>query len=321
MEPDLPHGWSWRRPTGDDAAALFDLVAAHNTAVVGFADYTRADARDQLTGPGFDPHTDGWLVHDPGGALRGFGWVFGEPDSDQVEIEVITGDEGVADWLLARVVTRAGELAAAAGHDAARMGLNVYRDDVGQRAWAEARGFVPGTTFHRMCIDHERPRDPPAVPDGVVVRVGPGDEALRRDAHRVLMASFADHFGWVQIGFDEWHERVSSAASDDWSQLKVAYVDGAPVAMLLGHDGFVEDEGCGYVRNVGVLAAHRGRGLARLLLQQAFVDDAARGRRGTLLHVDTNNTTPALGLYLGLGMRPVLVVDVWLLSAGTRPPA
>lgn len=321
MDVALRPGHTWRRPRADDAEAFFDLVATHNTAVIGFADFTLDDARDQLTEPGFDPDTDGWLVHDPAGELIGFGWVFGEPDSDQVEIEIITDDEAVADWLLAQILTRAGELAAAAGHGAPRMGLNIYRDDAAHRAWAEARGFTPATTFHRMRIDHDGPVEPPVVPDGVVVRVGPGDEALRRDAHRVLMASFADHFGWVQIGFDEWHERVSSAASDDWAQLKVAYVDGAPAAMELSHNGFVEDDDCGYVRFIGVLTEYRGRGLARLLLQQAFADDAERGRQGTLLHVDTNNTTPALGLYLGLGMRPVLVVDVWLLSPETRPPA
>jgi mycothiol synthase len=27
--------------------------------------------------------------------------------------------------------------------------------------------------------------------------------------------------------------------------------------------------------------------------------------------VDSANPTPALGLYLGVGMRPILVIDVW----------
>ena len=37
--------------------------------------------------------------------------------------------------------------------------------------------------------------------------------------------------------------------------------------------------------------------------------DAIRaGRAGTLLNVDTNNTTPALHVYESVGMRPVLVI-------------
>jgi ribosomal protein S18 acetylase RimI-like enzyme len=127
----------------------------------------------------------------------------------------------------------------------------------------------------------------------------------------VLNASFAQHFGFVPKSFEEWHERIEASATHDWSQLRVAYVDGEPAAMLLGSDAFIADENCGYVNNVGVLPAARGRGLARLLLGHAFAEDARRGRRGTQLNVDTNNPTPALDLYLSVGLRATLVVDVW----------
>jgi len=59
------------------------------------------------------------------------------------------------------------------------------------------------------------------------------------------------------------------------------------------------------------LAAARGRGVAKHLLGHAFHLDASTGRAGTILHVDSNNPTPALGLYESVGMRPVLVIDVW----------
>jgi hypothetical protein len=64
-----PGGHRWRRPTLDDAEAIYELVARRNTAVVGFADTTLADVRDGLTEPGFDPAVDGWLVHDDVGAV------------------------------------------------------------------------------------------------------------------------------------------------------------------------------------------------------------------------------------------------------------
>ena len=60
-----------------------------------------------------------------------------------------------------------------------------------------------------------------------------------------------------------------------------------------------------------MVEAARGKGLAKLLLRQAFARDANAGRVGTILHVDTNNPTPALGLYERVGMRTVLVIDVW----------
>ena len=174
-----------------------------------------------------------------------------------------------------------------------------------------ARGFVPATTFQRMRIDHDVPPGAPAVPSGVVVRVGPGDERLRRHGHDVWRRAFADHFGFVDAPFGEWHGHIDAAATTDWAQLRVAYLDGEPAAMVRGNDQFVEDQDCGYIATVAVVPEARGRGLAKLLLLQAFVDDFGRGRRGTVLHVDANNVTPAVGLYMGVGMRPVLRIDVW----------
>jgi hypothetical protein len=40
----------------------------------------------------------------------------------------------------------------------------------------------------------------------------------------------------------------------------------------------------------------------------------AAGRTGTILHVDTNNPTPALDLYLSVGMTASLVIDIWQLE-------
>src|SRR5690606_37649566 len=130
-------------------------------------------------------------------------------------------------------------------------------------------------------------------------------------AHEIKETSFGDHFGYVVEPYDRWQAQVDASPTRDWEQLWVADVDGTPAAMLHAHDGFVADDGCGYVSHVGVLREFRGRGLAKLLLRTAFAADAARGRAGTILHVDTNNPTPALDLYLGLGMLPVLVIDAW----------
>ena len=61
MTAVLPDTHTVRPPTKDDAEAVFGLVSAYNTAVLGFADYTLDDMVDQLTDPGFEPATDGWL--------------------------------------------------------------------------------------------------------------------------------------------------------------------------------------------------------------------------------------------------------------------
>jgi ribosomal protein S18 acetylase RimI-like enzyme len=91
----------------------------------------------------------------------------------------------------------------------------------------------------------------------------------------------------------------------------VAALDSRPAAIIMTSDRFVEDENCGYVSDLGVLPEARGRGIAKYLLRTAFAADARAGRTGTILHVDTNNVTPALGLYESVGMRPVLIIDMW----------
>jgi ribosomal protein S18 acetylase RimI-like enzyme len=131
-----------------------------------------------------------------------------------------------------------------------------------------------------MRIDFDEAPGEPVVPDDVVVRIGPGDETFRREAHDVSKRAFVEHFGFVEKSFEDWHQGIESSATHDWSQLRVAYMNGEPVAMVRGADPFVEDDECGYVATVAVLPQARGRGLAKLLLRQAFADDFRRGRRG-----------------------------------------
>ena len=83
------------------------------------------------------------------------------------------------------------------------------------------------------------------------------------------------------------------------------------VAIRLCDDDYVETDNCGYIRILGVLEDFRGRGLAKFLLRDAFASDAAEGRAGTILDVDTSNPTPALDLYLSVGMKPTLVSEGW----------
>ncbi|WP_185444683.1 hypothetical protein [Kribbella qitaiheensis] len=66
------------------------------------------------------------------------------------------------------------------------------------------------------------------------------------------------------------------------------------------------------------VAAARGRGLATFLLKDAFAIDSAAGLGGTILHVDSSNPTPAVQLYLGVGMRPTVVSDVWRQTLATH---
>ncbi|WP_328999014.1 GNAT family N-acetyltransferase [Kribbella sp. NBC_00709] len=310
MTAVLPSSYTVRPPSKEDAQAVLELVSDYNTSVIGFADYTLEDAEDELTDPGFEPETDGWLVFD-GDRLIGYGTVFGKGDHRQLDLDVVTADTDVEAYLLERILSRATEFARAYGHSSVQLDVVNYRVDTARAERLSGYDFHPGTTFHRMRIDHDGPVPAPEVPAGVTVRRGAPDEASQRVGHVVLNESFEGQFGFTPRSFEEWQAAQENFSAFDWSQLTLLELDGEVVAMRSTSNQFVEDENCGYIGRLGVLAKARGKGLAKFLLRDQFALDAAAGRAGTILHVDTNNPTPALGVYLSVGMQATLVMEVW----------
>ncbi|TXK41209.1 GNAT family N-acetyltransferase [Nonomuraea sp. C10] len=300
------------RPGAGDAPAIHELSAACDTEVLGRPDLTLDDIAGELAEPGFDLDSDAWLAHGPDGRLDGWAWARRQGASEIVDADVIVrpGVAGLAERLWPLVLERAGALAREAGHPAAVTDVGVYRADRAKQALVTGYGFAAATSFHRMRVDFDGPVEAPEPPPGVTLHGGQ-NEQVRREAHEVYQEGFADHFGHAYVDYDRWYARRQAIPTTDWSQLTLARVDGRAAAMVLGNNQFAADEGCGYVDTLAVRPEFRGRGLGRLLLRTAIAADAARGREGTILHVDTNNTTPALGLYESEGMRPVLVIDIW----------
>ncbi len=308
----LPDEYTVRSPEPADAEALFDLLSAYNTAMIGFADCTLDQVADSIVEPGFDRGTDGWLVLGENGRPAGYACAFAKGDRQAIELDVVSQHPAVADWLFEQALRRAREMGREGGHAEITVDTYTYRADEALHALLSDHDFTAGTTYHRMVIDHSGDVAAPEVPAGIVVRRGTFDDASRWAAHEVIIDSFRGQFGFVARPHDEWVEAHEAQASFDWSQLTVLEVDGRAVAVRVCDDKYVEAENCGHIAMLGVLEEFRGRGLARFLLRDAFALDAASGRVGTILHVDTNNPTPALGLYLSVGMKPTLVLDGWI---------
>ncbi|GAA1697022.1 GNAT family N-acetyltransferase [Fodinicola feengrottensis] len=305
------------RPTPDNAHEIYDLIAAYDTAVLGAPDVALADVVDDLASAEFDLTKDGWLVRDAAGQLVGHAMVHSKGGSDifLAEVNARMGDAEVADLLWTAVQDRAGEIATELGHPGGLVDVGIHRADDTKRAFAQRHGFSPSTSYHRQRIDFEGTAfndtgAAPEPPPGCTLHDGTTDRA-RREAYLIHQESFADHHDFVPIPYERWYAHHESSSTHDWTQLQVARLDDEPAAVVIGSDLFVEDEDCGYVATLGVRPKYRGLGLGRLLLVTAFAADAARGRKGTILHVDANNVTPALGLYTSVGMRTVLVIDAW----------
>lgn len=301
-----------RAPEAGDAGGVFEMMAGYNAAVVGFADCTPDEVAENMVEPGFDPSTDGWIVLDAGsGRPAGYGIAFPKGDRQEISLEVTAPDPAVADWLIKQVLRRAVEMGRERGHAEVTVDSYNYRADEMMRAELSDHGFTVGTTYQWMRVDHAGDVAAPDVPAGFVVRRGAFDDASQLAVHEALIESFRGQFGYVARPHDEWVQAQEARAGFDWAQYTTLEVDGRVAAVRLCSDRHVETNDCGHIGMLGVVEEFRGRGLAKFLLRDAFAHDAAAGRTGTILNVDTNNPTPALALYLSVGMKPGLVCDEW----------
>lgn len=174
----------------------------------------------------------------------------------------------------------------------------------------EAQGLAPSRRFYRMRIDATSPAIPetaPALPDGVELVVRDDDET-RRTMWAVDNDAFLDHYNFAPSEYDDWWAEWEADAQRDPSGWWLLTVDGDPAAICILDETRAEQND-GYVSILGVRKPYRGRGLATLLLQRAFVRERDRGRAGIQLSVDAENTTGAVGLYERVGMRPTQVLQ------------
>ncbi|MFC5264291.1 GNAT family N-acetyltransferase [Kribbella qitaiheensis] len=304
----LAAGFSTRPLHLGDAKDMAELISAYSVRLLGRVGRPLANIANQLSSPGFDPALDGWAAHDEAGRLIGYATTSKQGAGDRFDIDLVTESREVATWLLTQALDRSRQLGREQGHAEVTVGLGLLRADQQLLEVVAEQGLAQSTTFQRLRIDHHSPVTAPTLPAGVFQRTG---EDVSRAAHQMMVESFEGQDGATPLPYDDWVETREKRTTFDWSQLTVLEIDGRAVAAMECRDDFLDSDDCGYVGRVGVLPEARGRGLAKYLLQNAFAIDAAAGRAGTILHVDSANPTPALGLYLGVGMRPILVIDVW----------
>ena len=309
MTTDLPRPWRWRRPTLDDADAIYGLVAAHTSSLLGFADVTLDDVRDELGEPGFDPAADGWLVH-ADGRVAGHGWAYGKGDSGNVDVDVIAAADAVAEWLWRRVLRRAVEMGAKAGHDEVTVDVGIHQADAIQQA----------APHHS--VSSRRPRSIECVSTSSSHRSNRrfplmwSYESGRATRRCVAMPTACPPGrSWI-ISVSSRSRSTSGTRASSRRPPTTGRSSGSPTWMVCRWRWCA----VGPVRQRRGPRVHRNRCRARPGPRPRPCQAAAPpgvGRRlpswppGSILHVDTNNATPALDLYLGVGMRPVLALDVW----------
>jgi mycothiol synthase len=298
-----------------DLATATRLVLGCEEAVIGRPDSSSDNLVRKLSVSSMDRDNSCFFLD--GDDVVGLLWIEKDP------YEMVTGvDAYTLPWPGTREVRI----------EALRRGLKVarrHRQESGSSKWkARSGGYVadeayasvmtelgmtPVRRFYRMQIESTSPLvpdKPPTLPPGVEIVPGAADDETRRIVYRIQRDAFCDHYGWADYPYDDWWEHMSASPSfnpDDWW---LVTVEGEPAAIcLLGEGRAQHNEG--YVMVLGVLKAFRGRGLAQLALQRAFVHYRDLGRHATLLGVDATNTTGAVALYEKVGMAPVMIMEAY----------
>jgi GNAT superfamily N-acetyltransferase len=311
-----------RPPTRNDVPAILALVHASDIAAIGEPDYSADDVAEVLTAPNFDPDLDSWLAFDAGGRLLGWAYVSNHSGGPREFIDVYVHPEygrAVQAELLRLALERVPDRAHELGYAEVTVRAAAIATELHWIGIIEAAGFTFVKRYARMARELSDADVPPTVPAGVVIRpLRHEDEVEMRAFFEVLWAAFVDIPDSMSGDYDDYRARIASLPSVSWDEWFVAEVDGVVVGALQSA-GAEDNEG--WVRNLGVAAAYRGRGLGRLLLQTAFAAYRSKGRTSAGLGVDLTNPTSAYRLYTGVGMRPAYESDIYERTVASAPPA
>jgi ribosomal protein S18 acetylase RimI-like enzyme len=296
-----------RRPALADAPALLALTVADEMHAIGRATLTRAEVEEMLVPAHTSISEDQWVVLDADDAIVGWGLVWDQGNTDHQDVDVYRdpsrASERVREALLDVLVARLGERARESGYARIDVYAGTYAEDTAYAATLRSRGFVFTRTFHRlqMPLPADVPLASPGLDGAAVTPFDFTDHGWRR-FHQVVQESFVDHFGFVSVAYDDYRADAQAESSPDHEFWRVATVDGDIVGVVKA-SGRSAELSIGYVAELAVLPAYRGRGIARALLLDTFEAYRRAGRRRGELTVDTENTTGALRLYTSIGMR------------------
>ena len=304
---DLPDGYEFRAPTRGDLDAVAAVLIADDLDDAG---EIVLDADFLLTGwnrSDFDLATDAWVIVDGADSIVGYGQIMRQEPSVVGSWGIVHPAQrgrGLGPRLLERIEERADHLLAGLADPRFRHAINA--GDQAAASMLRLAGLHPVRHFWHMGIDLEGTVDPGRVPDQI--EIGGIEPATDLQAmHAVLAEAFAEDWGYHPDPFDRWAEDYASGPNYDPTLWLMARDGRAAVGALTAN---VSGDH-GWVGEIGVLATHRGRGIAGALLRRSFGTFAARGVGRAMLAVDAENPTGATALYERVGMRIIKRWDLW----------
>ncbi len=311
----LPPGLKLRPPEQRDAGIVAELSNAETMAAMGLADTTPEELLATWSQPESEEGPRDAVVVDGSDAVTAYLHVRVDPAGHEVfgfAVLPLDASDEFGDAMLAEIEKRARWWHARAGADGAILRLGALDAPGVWPAALERARYRVARRFLLMRAPLREPVAAPQWPPGVVLR--PFDrETDARAVHAALAEAFADHYGPPFDPFETWYHLVFVQPMllfrDD---LMVVAWSGDDVAgVLVGAASSQEAPDGGYVAELGVRRAHRGRGLGRALLLEAFGRFREAGRSEVLLHVDADSETGATGLYRSVGMAEQRMYASW----------
>jgi ribosomal protein S18 acetylase RimI-like enzyme len=207
----------------------------------------------------------------------------------EVDVHPAHRGRGLGGALLAWAEARAGQAGGA------RIVQTVPDSDTDAVALLRSRAYRPMAT--EWLLEFLMPEEPavPEPPAGITVRSFRAGDG--RDVHQLVEDAF-DEWQQRRMGYQEWARHTVGRPAFAPAMSALAFADGQLVGAVLSLDLPDTDEG--YIEQVAVRRDHRNRGIARLLLLDAFRACHRHGRRTCTL--GTHSDTGALNLYLRVGM-------------------
>ncbi len=300
----LPSGFTLRRPTLDDLAAVTKLVNLCEIAEYSMAETTEDDVRMEWQSPNFNLATNAWIVVAPDGEVVARASV---ENKHYVRIYVrgkvhpAYQHRGIGTQLLRLTEERASEYVsfAPSGTRIALMS-SVSSVNVAGQKLLEKHAFTPIRNFWRMGIELQETPPLAQWPEGIAVRtLVPGMERAIYEADEEI---FQDHWGFISTSFEEWSHWALKGAHFDPSLWFLAMDGDEIAAFALCAD---EKESGGWVHVLGVRRPWRRKGLGLALLHHAFGEFYRRNIHTVYLGVDAQSLTGATRLYERAGMHVV----------------
>jgi mycothiol synthase len=288
--PELPAPLVTRAGSLDDVPMITRMTRQAETVDAGEPLVTIEDVESDWRRPGFDPSADAILIFD-GDLLVAYAEVPGWRVKAAVHPDYRGRSIGTAllGWIEQRSLERTPP-----GREA-RVGQTIPESHTAAADLFIRHGYQRRHTSWILRLPEGRSIDHPPLTEGTEIRAyRPGEEDYA--VFRVIEDAFNEWPNREPSTFEGWQAEVTGRTDFDPSLLLVAVHRNEVVGTAFGIP--YPDEG--WVEQLAVRKDHRGRGIAKALLGEAFEEFRRRG--SPAVGLSTDSRTGALDLYLHVGM-------------------